>query len=302
MAFVKLVKNNAYYKRYQTKYRRRREGKTDYYARKRLIVQDKDKYNSPKYRLVVRRTNKKIICQIIYATLKGDEVKCQALSSELVKYGLTAGLTNYSSAYATGLLLARRLLNKLGMDKDYVGVEKVTAESYNVEEKEDCKRPFKAVLDVGLIHTTTGNRIFGALKGAIDGGIQIPHSEKRFPGYTRGEEKGDSSYDANVHRERILGVHVDKYMAELKEEGAEDYKKQFAKWDECLQKSGCASVEALYTKVHAAIRKDPAHTKKAKKEVKAEDRKWPRQIRLTLKQRKKNVAIKIKKMAGGKKW
>jgi len=38
MAFVKLVKNNAYYKRYQTAYRRRREGKTDYYARKRLIT------------------------------------------------------------------------------------------------------------------------------------------------------------------------------------------------------------------------------------------------------------------------
>jgi len=91
-------------------------------------------------------------------------------------------------------------------------------------------------------------------------------------------------------------------MAELKEEGAEDYKKQFAKWDECLQKSGSKSVEALFTKVHAAIRKDPTHTKKAKKDVKAEDRKWPRQIRLTLKQRKKNVAIKIKKMASGKKW
>lgn len=38
--------------RFQTKFKRRREGKTDYYARKRLIIQDKDKYNSPKYRLV----------------------------------------------------------------------------------------------------------------------------------------------------------------------------------------------------------------------------------------------------------
>lgn len=44
MAFVKLVKNNAYFKRFQTKYRRRREGKTDYRARKRLITQDKTKY------------------------------------------------------------------------------------------------------------------------------------------------------------------------------------------------------------------------------------------------------------------
>ena len=44
MAFVKLVKNNAHFKRFQTKYRRRRTGQTDYRARKRLITQDKTKF------------------------------------------------------------------------------------------------------------------------------------------------------------------------------------------------------------------------------------------------------------------
>ena len=63
-AFIKLVKNKAYFKRYQVKFKRRREGKTDYYARKRLVVQDKNKYNTPKYRLIVRFTNKDIICQV----------------------------------------------------------------------------------------------------------------------------------------------------------------------------------------------------------------------------------------------
>ena len=58
MGHVKVLKTAAYHKRYQVKYRRRREGKTDYQARKRLVVQDKNKYNSPKYRLVVRCTNK----------------------------------------------------------------------------------------------------------------------------------------------------------------------------------------------------------------------------------------------------
>jgi len=48
----------------QVKYRRRREGKTDYYARKRLVVQAKNKYASPKYRLVVRITNKDVVCQV----------------------------------------------------------------------------------------------------------------------------------------------------------------------------------------------------------------------------------------------
>lgn len=58
MARVKFAKNKAYSKRYQTKWRRRREGKTDYQARRRLVSQDKRKYYSPKYRLVVRFTNK----------------------------------------------------------------------------------------------------------------------------------------------------------------------------------------------------------------------------------------------------
>lgn len=58
--FQKKVKSNAYFSRYQTKYRRRQQGKTDYYARKRLITQAKNKYNAPKYRLVVRFTNRDV--------------------------------------------------------------------------------------------------------------------------------------------------------------------------------------------------------------------------------------------------
>ena len=58
MGYVKVLKTSAYHKRYRVPYRRRREGKTDYQARKRLVVQDKNKYNSPKYRLVTRCTNK----------------------------------------------------------------------------------------------------------------------------------------------------------------------------------------------------------------------------------------------------
>jgi Ribosomal large subunit proteins 60S L5, and 50S L18 len=58
MGAFKTLKNKAYHKRFQTKWRRRREGKTDYHRRAKLIVQDKRKYNSPKYRLVVRITNK----------------------------------------------------------------------------------------------------------------------------------------------------------------------------------------------------------------------------------------------------
>ena len=61
MGFVKVLKNLAYSKRYQTKFRRRRQGKTDYYARKRLVVNDKDKYDTKKYRMVVRFTNTRVL-------------------------------------------------------------------------------------------------------------------------------------------------------------------------------------------------------------------------------------------------
>lgn len=58
--------------RFQTKYKRRRSGKTDYYARKRLITQAKNKYNAPKYRLVVRFTNRDIIL-CVYPALRRVE-------------------------------------------------------------------------------------------------------------------------------------------------------------------------------------------------------------------------------------
>merc|ERR1712038_886430 len=112
-------KNKAYFKRFQVKYRRRREGKTDYYARRRLVVQEKNKYNTPKYRLIVRFTNKDIICQIAYAKIEGDVIVCSAYSHELPRYGVKVGLTNYAAAYCTGLLLARRLLAKLNLSEIY---------------------------------------------------------------------------------------------------------------------------------------------------------------------------------------
>jgi large subunit ribosomal protein L5e len=266
MAFVKVYKTKAYFKRFQTKFRRRREGKTDYYARKRLIIQDKNKYNTPRYRFVPRITNSKVVCQVIYATIQGDKILCQANSTELKRFGVEGGLKNYAACYATGLLCARRLLQKTGLDKIYAGAKKVDGEVYDVaaDVKEGQRKPFKAVMDVGLTRTTTGNRIFGCLKGASDGGLHVPHSNKRFPGF---KQEGDKeSYNAKIHRERIFGGHVQTYMKNLKSD-AEAYKRQFSKWDVALKKAGVDSLEKLYTKVHDEIRKNPALVKKEKKKT-----------------------------------
>jgi large subunit ribosomal protein L5e len=253
MGFTKVLKTSAYSKRYQVKFRRRRQGKTDYQARRRLTVQDKNKYNSAKYRLVVRTTNKDVICQIVKPKIVGDECLASAYSHELPKYGVKVGLTNYAAHYATGLLCARRVLTKLGLADKYEGNDEPDGEMFLVEH-EDGPRPFTCVLDVGLVRTTTGNRVFGALKGAADGGLNIPHSEKRFPGYDR-EGK---DYDVDVHKKYIFGGHVAEYMELLEEEDPERYQSQFAKFiEEGIEGDG---LEEMYTKAFEAIREDPTFT------------------------------------------
>lgn len=285
MGFVKVIKNKAYFKRFQVKFKRRREGKTDYYARKRLITQDKNKYNTPKYRLVVRFTNKDVICQIAYARIEGDMILAAAYSHELPRYGVTVGLSNYAAAYCTGLLLARRLLTKLNLHEIYTGNEEVNGDEYNVESVDGSPGAFRCFLDVGLARTTTGARIFGALKGAVDGGLDIPHSMKRFPGY----DSESKEFNADVHRKHIFGQHVADYMRQLAEDDEDAYKRQFSQYI----KNGVEAdaIEGMYQKAHAAIRSDPVAKPAAKRDI--TPKRYNRK-KMSRQQRKDRVAQKQK--------
>jgi len=255
MAFVKVVKSKGYHKRFQVKFARRRAGKTDYRARTRMILQDKNKYNTPRYRLVVRFTNKDVICQIAYAKLKGDVIVCAAYGHELKKYGLPVGFTNYASAYATGLLLARRLLHKFKLDTKYEGNNKIDGTAYEVKPAEHGPQPFRAVLDTGLARTSTGAKVFAALKGALDGGLAVPHSDSRFVGFKKEEKK----LDTEVLRKHIFGAHVADYMKQLQAENPDQYAKHFSQY--IHHEIQADKIEALYKKVHAAIRANPAGSK-----------------------------------------
>jgi len=305
MPFAKVQKNKAYYKRMQTKYRRRREGKTDYFARRKLVCQDKNKYNSPKYRLVVRITNKRIITQIIYATIKGDRVLCAADSKELTKYGCPIGHTNYAACYATGLLIARRALDLVGLADSIKGVEEANAEEFHVEDEDNERKPFKVILDVGLIRTIPSSRVFGILKGAVDGGLHIPHSVSKMPGYTEPEEKGqDYEYDAAAHLERILGTHVQEYMDMLKEEDPDRYKQAFSKF---IEEDKEEDLEEMYKETHAAIRENPKFEKKAASGITnkrtgnlvttSKGTTYTRMKKLSYKQRKARVGQKLQAAA-----
>lgn len=275
---------------------RRRAGKTDYFARKKLITQAKNKYNAPKHRLVVRFTHRDIICQIVVAELGGDKVFCSAYSHELPRFGIKHGLTNWAAAYATGLLCARRALKKLGLDETFTGVEEPDGEYKLTEAAEgedgEERRPFKVFLDVGLARTSTGARVFGAMKGASDGGIYIPHSENRFPGF----DIESKELDAETLRKYIFGGHVAEYMETLADDDEERYKSQFSQYiEDDIEADG---LEEMYSEAHSKIRENPnmedpeAGSKKSKEQWKAESKKY-RQPKLSKEQKKKRVADRI---------
>jgi large subunit ribosomal protein L5e len=263
-----------------------------------LITQAKNKYNAPKYRLVVRFTNRDIITQIVTSEVTGDKVFCAAYSHELKRYGIKHGLTNWSAAYATGLLLARRALKKLGLDEDFTGVEEADGEFNLTEAAEvdgESRRPFKVVLDVGLQRTSTGARVFGAMKGASDGGLYVPHSENRFPGF----DIETKELDAETLRKYILGGHVAEYMETLADDDEERYKSQFQGYvDDDMEADG---LEELYTEAHSQIREDPFKKdeeegeKKSKDFWKAESKKH-RETKLTKAQREERVKAKIQEL------
>ncbi|WP_460123702.1 50S ribosomal protein L18 [Stetteria hydrogenophila] len=164
--------------RYRVPWRRRREGKTNYYKRVKLIL-------SGKPRFVVRRTNKYIIVQVVEAKIQGDHVIAAAHSRELVKrYGWLGGTKSTPAAYLTGLLAGFRA-RKAGVTE--------------------------AVLDIGLAKPVRGSRVFAALKGGLDAGLKIPHSEEILPSI-----------------ERIRGEHIAAWAKKLKEEDPEFYKRQFS--------------------------------------------------------------------------
>ncbi len=156
---------------YRVPLRRRREGKTDYQARKSLVI-------SGKPRLVTRCSLKNANAQIIQAKESGDFVLAAANSKELSKlFGWKASSGNTPAAYLTGLLCGLK------------------AKSKGIEE---------AILDIGLVAPTKGARIFAMLSGVLDAGIDVPHSEEKL---VKERYKGDQI----AKYAKTLGVGSEEY-------------------------------------------------------------------------------------------
>lgn len=162
--------------RYRVSFRRKRVGKTDYRRRVKLLL-------SRTPRLVVRLGSRNITAQLISYSLKGDRVLASAHSKELGKYGWKGSGSNIPAAYLVGLLCGKRAMEK---------------------------KQKKAIFDLGFQAPMKGGRIFTALKGALDAGLEIPHAEDALPGEAR-----------------IRGEHVSKYAGLLKGESKKVFSEYF---------------------------------------------------------------------------
>lgn len=132
---------------------------------------------------------------------------------------------------------------KKSLDNTYAGNTAIE-KAYDAGQDEKDRRPFKVILDFRLRASTTGSKVFAVMKRMLDGGVFIPHSTSRFPGYNESKPEEDNK----VLRERVLGGHIDKYLKKLK--GTEKESVQFRKWLECLKATGAKNVEGLYKKIH----------------------------------------------------
>tara|TARA_Y100000310_G_C20600576_1_gene772797 strand:- start:265 stop:759 length:495 start_codon:yes stop_codon:yes gene_type:complete len=135
-------------KRYTVPQRRKREGKTNYRKRMKLL-------GSRKPRLVVRRYSQKILLQVVEFSPVGDKVVCAYNSNSLKKLGWQGHTGNIPAAYLTGLYLAKH-----------------------------CEVP-EAIVDFGEQHSVKGSAIYAAVKGAIDGGLKVNCSKEMFPSEDR---------------------------------------------------------------------------------------------------------------------
>lgn len=172
------------------------------------------------------------------------------------------------------------------LDQIYSGT-KANGQEFHVENEDGQPASFRCYLDIGLARATTGAKIFGVLKGAVDAGLDMPHSNKRFPGYN----KESKEYNAEVHRQHIFGVHVAEYMKSLQEDNEELYKKQFSQYI----KNGidASNVEEMYERAHEKIRLSPDALLKEKKVYPEGSKpKMFRKVKLSREQREDKVKQK----------
>lgn len=132
-------------------YKRKRQGRTYYKKRLRLLLSDK-------FRLVVRKSLNNLHASIIKYSAKGDKVLVVVDSRSLLKLGWKGGNGNLPCAYLVGLLVGKKAIEK-GIDN--------------------------AVLDLGFNKSAKGSRLYATLAGVVDAGLKIPFNPEVLPSKER---------------------------------------------------------------------------------------------------------------------
>jgi large subunit ribosomal protein L18 len=132
---------------YKVPFKRKKSHKTDYTKRLALL-------KSKDFRFIVRLSNNLVKMQIVDYSINGDKTLVSTTSKELTKLGWNYSLKNTSAIYLTSLLLCSK------------------AKSKNIK---------KVIFDLGLKNYKAKSKIFAALKGIVDFGLECPYNEKAFP-------------------------------------------------------------------------------------------------------------------------
>jgi len=132
---------------FTTPFRRKRQGRTHYKTRFKILTSDK-------YRFVVRKSLKGVQASIVEYDTKGDKVLLTVNTKELDKLGWKGDTGNLPSAYLIGLIAGKKSIGK--------GIK-------------------DAILDIGSNNSVKGSRLYAALAGALDSGLKIPFDPKILP-------------------------------------------------------------------------------------------------------------------------
>lgn len=151
------------------KYRRRRQKKTNYKTRLELL-----KSGIP--RLVVRTSNKHVRVQVVKYAADGDIMITSSISSDLKNIGWNHPTSNIPSAYLTGILCGKKTVDA------------------NIK---------TAILDLGLSPIVRGSKIFAAVKGVRDAGLDVPVDEAMLPSEARLSGEHAKSKDIKQDFEKI---------------------------------------------------------------------------------------------------
>lgn len=187
-----MIKGNIY----TVAFRRKREGRTNYKKRLKILVSNKNRF-------VVRKSLTNLQVSIVKYKPNGDEIMFTIDSKSLTKLGWKGSNGNLPSAYLIGVIAGKKAIEK--------GIS-------------------EAILDLGFNTSSKGSRLYAALAGAVDAGLKIPCNPDVFPSkerlagehianYAHSLKNNKSTYDrqfSNYTKKGLIPENIVKHFNDIR--------------------------------------------------------------------------------------